>query len=213
MNKNKKILLIIIVSIVCVMAILAITVGILERREDKKREEAEELVIEYPFYPADFDLNIYEDEEYQVLMRGRFLHYCNSYTNVTVSITKDTASQYGTELAFLTDYIYAIIEGDHEAYNACFSEQYYASGKSKKEDFTMQQLHHIVLTKLSQEEVSENGKNYTKFLYSVEYQIHKNNGTFRKDIGDGTRAQYMEITNREGAWRIDSITTAQSYFK
>ncbi len=213
MNKNKKILLIIIGSIVCAIAILAITVGILERREEKEREDAEELVIDYNFYPADFGLNIYEDEEYQALMRGRFLHYCNSYTNVTVSITKDTASQYGDEVAFLTDYIYTIIEGNHEGYNACFSEQYYASGKSPKEDFTMQQLHHIVLTKAAQEEVSENGQNYTKFSYVVEYQIHKNNGTFRKDIGDGTRAQYLEITNREGSWKIDSITTAQNNLK
>ena len=213
MNKNKKILLIIIGIIVCVIAILAITVGLLERREEKEREDAEELVIDYNFYPADFDLNIYEDEEYQALMRGRFLHYCDSYTNVTVSISKDTAAQHGDEVAFLTNHIYTIIEGDHEAYNACFSEQYYASGKSQKEDFTMQQLHHIVLTKTSQEEVSENGQNYTKFSYVVEYQIHKNNGTFRKDIGDGTRAQYLEITNREGSWKIDSISTAQNNLK
>ena len=213
MNKNKKILLIIIASIVCVIAILAVTVRILENREEKKREESEELVIDYNFYPADFDLNIYEDEEYQALMRGRFLHYCNSYTNVTVSITKDTATLHGEEVAFLTDYIYTIIEGNHEGYNACFSDQYYASGKSKKEDFTMQQLHHIVLTKISQEEVSENGINYTKFSYVVEYQINKNNGTFRKDIGDGTRAQYLEITNREGTWKIDTVATAQNQLK
>ena len=207
MNKNKKILLIIIASILSIIVILAVAVGILEKREEKAREEAEELVIDYPFYPADFELNIYEEEEYQNLLRGRFLHYCNAYTNVTVSITKETAAEHGDELAFLVDYIYTIIEGDHEGYNACFSEQYYAAGKSKKEDFTMQQLHHIVLTKASREEVSENGVNYTKFSYVVEYQINKNNGTFRKDIGDGTRAQDLEITNREGAWRIDSITT------
>lgn len=207
MNKNKKILLIVIAAILSVIVILSVVVGVLERREDKKREEAEELVIDYPFYPADFDLNIFEDAEYQELMRGRYLHYCNSYTNTTVSLTRDTAVRHGEEVAFLVDYIYTIIEGDHEAYNDCFSEQYYVSGKSPKEAFTMQQLHNIVLTKLSQEEVSENGINYTKFSYMVEYRIHKNNGTFRKDIGDGIRPQYLEVTDRGGSWKIDAIST------
>ena len=92
------------------------------------------------------------------------------------------------------DYIYTIIEGDHEAYNACFSERYYNQGKTRKEDFTMQQLHHIVLTKMSSETVSENGSNYTKHIYIVEYQIHENNGTFRGDISSGaTRTLVFEV--------------------
>ena len=74
----------------------------------------------------------------------------------------------------------------------------------------MQQLHHIVLTKMSVESVSEDGHNYTKYLYSVEYQINENNGTFRKDIGDGSRPQYLVVTNRSGRWQIDSITTIRT---
>ncbi len=210
MKNNKKILLIIIASILAVIILLASVVGILEWQESKNIKDMDDIEIDYPFYPADFDLNIWEDEEYQELLRGRFLHYCNSYTNITVSITRDTALQHGEEVAFLVDYVYTIIEGDHEAYNNCFSEQYYAQGKTRKEAFTMQQLHHIVLTKISQETVSENGANYTKYLYAVEYQIHENNGTFRRDIGDGVRPQYLSLTNRSGKWKIDSMTTVQT---
>ena len=210
MKKNKKILWIIIVSILSSIVVLATVVGLLEWRENKKTEEADNLEIVYPFYPADFDLNIWEDEEYQEILRGKFLHYCDSYTNVTVSLTRDNAEKYGAEVKFLVDYIYTIIEGDHDAYNACFSEQYYKNGRTPKDDFTMQQLHHIVLTKLSEESVSENGSNYTKYFYAVEYRIHKNNGTFRRDIGDGSRAQYLELTNRTGEWKIDVQTVAQS---
>ena len=116
MKKSKKMLLIIIASILATIVLLASVVGILERREKQKEEqEREEEVIDYPFYPADFNHNIFEDEEYLALMRGRFLHYCDSYTNVTVSVTKETASQHGEELAFLVDYIYTIINGDHNA--------------------------------------------------------------------------------------------------
>ena len=211
MNKNKKILLIIIASIVGIIVVLASIVGILERREEKKAEEArEEAVIEYPFYPADFERNILEDETYLELMRGRFLHYCDSYTNITVSLTPETAAQHGQEVAFLVDYLYTIIKGDHEAYNDCFSEAYYASGNTPKDAFTMQQLHHIVLTKISMESASEDGRNYTKYLYSVEYLIHENNGTFRKDIGDGSKAQYLIVTDRSGEWKIDELSTVKT---
>ena len=214
MKKSKKTLLIIIASILATIVLLASVVGILERREKQKEEqEREEEVIDYPFYPADFNHNIFEDEEYLALMRGRFLHYCDLYTNVTVSVTKETASQHGEELAFLVDYIYTIINGDHNAYNACFSEKYFASGKAPKDAFTMQQLHHIVLTKMLVESVSEDGCNYTKYLYSVEYQINENNGTFRKDIGDGSRPQYLVVTNRSGQWKIDSVTTLKTKTK
>ena len=214
MKKSKKMLLIIIASILATIVLLAAVVSVLERREKQKDEqEREEEIIDYPFYPADFNRNILENEEYLALMRGRFLHYCDSYTNVTVSITKDTASQHGEELAFLVDYIYTIINGDHNAYNACFSEKYFASKKAPKDAFTMQQLHHIVLTKMSMETVVEDGVNYTKYLYSVEYQINENNGTFRKDIGDGSRPQYLVVTNRSGQWKIDSVTTLKTKTK
>lgn len=208
MKRNKKILLIVIASILGTIVLLAALVGILEWRENQKAASMnEDAEIDYPFYTADFNLNIYEDEEYQELMRGRFLSYCDSYTNVTVTLTRDTASKYGTDVEFLVNYIYTIIEGDHEAYNACFSDRYYGQGKNRKEDFTMQQLHHIVLTKVSSETISEDGSNYTKSIYIVEYQINENNGTFRRDIGDGSKPQYFEITNRSGEWLIDSIAT------
>ena len=52
-----------------------------------------------------------------------------------------------------------------------------------------------------------NGDNYTKSIYTLEYQINKNNGTFRRDIGDGSKQQYFVVTNRTGEWLIDSIST------
>lgn len=212
MKKNKKTLLIMIASILSVMLLLGVIVGILEWRENRTlkenmKENNGEIEIEYSFYPADFERNIFEDENYQELMSSRFLRYSDSYTNVTVGITRENAEQHGSELDFLVDYIYTIIEGDYKAYNACFAQSYYDSGKTPKDAFTMQQLYHIVLTKMSKEDVSENGVNYTKFLYAVEYQINENNGTFRRDIGDGSRPQYLVVTNRTGEWKIESVTT------
>ena len=194
-------------SILGTMILLAALVGILEWRENQKANAAaEDIEVDFNFYPADYQRTIYEDEGSKELMNGRFLSYCDSSTNVTVTLNRDTAAKHGRDVEFLVNYIYTIIEGNHEGYNACFSERYYLK-KAPKNAFTMQQLHHIVLTKYSTETVSENGVDYTKSIYIVEYQINENNGTFRRDIGDGSRAQYFEVTNRDGVWLIDSITT------
>ena len=207
MKKNKKILLAIVASILGLILILSLTVAILNKIIEKREAEKEAAGIDYNFYPADFDENIYDDPDFMELMKGDFLSYCDSSTNVTLGITRENAFEQGRDVQFLTDYVYTIIEGDHVAYNACFSDEYFASGKSPKDRFTMQKLHHIVLTKLSEESISEDGVNYTKFVYSVEYCIAENNGTFRNDIGEGSKPQYFVITDRTGTLKIDQVIT------
>ena len=49
--------------------------------------------------------------------------------------------------------------------------------------------------------------NYTKFLYVIEYRILHNNGTFRRDIGSGSKKQYFTLTDKQGDFKIDSIAT------
>jgi hypothetical protein len=85
-----------------------------------------------------------------------------------------------------------------------FSKEYFRSNPAK-EAFTMQKIYDSQITKYSTEEIETTNGNYTKYIYIVEYRILKNNGTFRNDIGDGSRAQYITITNKSGEFLIDSI--------
>ena len=51
--------------------------------------------------------------------------------------------------------------------------------------------------------------NYTKYIYKLSYSILKNNGTFRNDIGEDQKTQYIVITDREGTLKIDAISTSK----
>ena len=177
----KKRLIIIIVSIFCTIIILGVASLIIDYIENKNKEE---FVVDYNFYPADFDENIFEDERYIDLVSGEFIRYTDSTTNITMGIDKDSAIQYGAEVDFLVDMVYDIINGDHTSYNARFSDSYYEEN-SPKDRFTMQKVYDVNITYSSSETFSEEGTNYTKSVYILEYKIFENNGTFRRDIGSG----------------------------
>ena len=71
----------------------------------------------------------------------------------------------------------------------------------------MQKLYNIKITRMSEEDVSENGQNYTKYEFILEYMIHQNNGTFRTDIGsDASKKQYITLTDRTGELLISQTS-------
>ena len=202
-KKAKKKLVIIIVSIL----ILIIILGIASLAIDMLSKPNEEFVVDYKFHPADYEENIFEDQKYLALTAEEFIKYTDSTTNETVGITKDTAYEQGSDVQFLVDMLYDAINGDHQAYNARFSSDYYAT-HAPKDRFTMQKIYDVLITYISEEDISDNDGNYTKSIYCVEYKIYQNNGTFRKDIGDGSKKQYFTLnTNSDGEILIDSINT------
>lgn len=202
-KKAKKRLIIIILSIIGVIAILGATSMIIDFVEGKKEKEFE---IDYNFYPADFDENIFEDREYFDLVNAGFISYTDSSTNITVGIDKDKAGRYGTGVVFLVDMIYDIINGDHEAYNARFSDLYYKK-HYRKDNFTMQKVYDVNITYVRSESIDDDSGNYTKSLYVLEYKILKNNGTFRRDIGAGSKKQYFTLKITDDNVIVDSVTT------
>jgi hypothetical protein len=201
-SKTKRKLITAIIIIVAVICLLLLASVVIDKLENKKR--AEESVIDYDFYPADFEENIYDDEKYLSLIEGDFLKYCDSTTNLTVSIDRESAKDHGDAVVFIVDVLYDIINGDHEAYSKNFSNEFYKHNHPK-EAFTMQKIYDVTITYISTEKVDD----YTKYNFCLEYRIYENNGTFRKDIGDGSKKQYLTMTDRSGELLIDSISTAK----
>ena len=199
-NNPKKRLIIIILSIIGAILVLGIASIIID-----SLEKEEEFVVDYNFYPADFNENIFEDAEYLDLVSAEFITYTDGSTNITVGIDRDKAGEHGTGVKFLVDMIYDIINGDHEAYNARFSDSYYKK-HSPKESFTMQKVYDVNITYVS----SESGNDYTKSLYTLEYKILENNGTFRKDIGAGSKKQYFTLITTGDKILVDSVTTVNA---
>ena len=206
-NKNyKKKLIIAITCIVVIIVLLAVIVEMIEYFNAKKTSEPFE--IDYDFYPADYEENIFEDERYLELISGEYIRFCDSSTNVTVGIDTENTGDYSAELLFMLGYIDNIINGDHKSYNARFSDVYYDTHKPL-ERFTMQKVYDVLITQNLTESVTDKktGINYTKYSFALEYKIYENNGTFRRDIGNGSKKQYITVTDRNGALLIDSIVT------
>lgn len=188
----------------CLLLILAYAaVGILEHILYGK-DDGESYASSYIFYDADYDMNIFDDTEYMEL--NRYITFTEGAVSTT--ITDEDYVSYGDDVAFLAEeYLYSIIYGDVDLYNACFSEEYYTQNEPH-DRFTMQKLYNISLTRKESTTEGSGDEEYTIYGYTVEYMIRHNNGTFRRDLGsDSIRTQYLVISNQEGAWKIDRVIT------
>lgn len=158
------------------------------------------------FYTPDYDrtVNIRTDPSYLALNRAVRL----KRGQYTVTITEDDVSNLSPAVGVLYELIESIINGDAETYNALFSDRYYAEDGVEPEDpFTMQRVYDIVIEELREQTVKDTiDGQYTEYIYSVEYKINRNDGTYRVDIGhDASRAQYFVLTDRDGEVKIDRL--------
>lgn len=204
--KNKKILIrvicIVVAALVVLMAASFAMNLYLERKAEKDAQK-----IHLNFAPADYDENIFEDQEYINLIKNGFIDYTDYATNLTLGIDYSDALGYGADVQFMVEYIYAIIDGDVEAYNSFFSDEYYKKN-DPKENFTMQKLYEVNIARVSEtQKTDKSGNTYNEYQYIVKYKILDNNGTFRNDFNTGTKEQYIFFTNKTGDFLIDSIST------
>jgi len=199
-QKLKKTILIVAAGMVVFMVAALFLMPVLDRAINGTGEEEStarpNTVI---YYEPDYEYDIMQDAEYLAL--DRFIYYTDVRTNETIIIPEDKVASYGPAVVTLKTMIDAIIAGDHETYNSLFSTNYYEADENRKPEppFTMQQLYDIELTLVTTEDRVENNKRYTLYVYDVEYKIHKNNGTFRADLGhDDSRIQRFILSDSTG---------------
>lgn len=198
-STTKKKLIIWICIILAVIVVMFLAATVLEYVSDKLSEDKEQY--NFDFYEADYDENIFEDEDYVELARGGEIMFCNM-DNVTFGMLPEEASSYGDEVAFMVKYIEYMINGNVKGYNDCYSDLYYTVEKPK-ENFTMQKIYDVYLTKYSH----DTDPGYDRYVFTLSYQILENNGTLRDDFLTGSKMQYILVTNREGEYKIDGIST------
>lgn len=137
----------------------------------------------FPFCEADFDEDIYSDEEY--MMKERALRY-TSDEGMSVLISDEKYSDYGDgdDTVFFAKYFKSIIDGDAEKYRGFYTARFLGD-LSKDFDFrtsegtifTPQKLYNIEVEKLGGVKKGDVLYRY----YILRYLIHENNGTFRND--------------------------------
>ena len=205
--KRLKRSMIIVLACMVVFAIIAIPlISVLDNflNEKTAEEETKTPPSTIIFVTPDYEYDIMKDVDY--LNLNRRIYHCDEQTGLTEELTDKNVVGYGPAAVVLRDAINAIIAGDADAYNALFSENYYAN-HDPEDPFTLQRLYDIKITKVNEVTKSDERGKYTQYEYDVEYKIRLNDGTFRTDIGhDESRKQYFVLSDSvTGEVLIDQI--------
>ena len=87
-SRLKKKIIIVIISILALMAIMFVSVFVLDIIFDNIKNREEEP--KFNFYEADYNENIFEDTEYMSLIENGYISYCDM-DNVTLGIAEKDA--------------------------------------------------------------------------------------------------------------------------
>ncbi len=190
-RKKKKTLIVVLVilAVIAVLSALALTLDpeALVKKWFADPEEGER-PSEIRFYPVDVKENIFTNPEYAEL--DRRLHYTDTLSGTTVSVEEEELSSYDAAVVFFYYYFDSIIRGDVRGFLTYYASDY-AEAENLPTDFTMQMLYQISVTPL----ITEKGDQLT---FLVDYRIHRNNGTFRSDIGSDAGRQMVYTLCEEG---------------
>lgn len=157
-------------------------------KDDGPKSDYMDHVVSHLFYTADYDENIYEDEEY--MKKDRTVAYTNGPDTYYIPLDGGDFKEYGATLEFFGKYFDTVINGRYEEYDSYFTD-YYFEHQSHRERFTPQKIYAVKITLFSRTENED--KSFT-YNYTVEFKIVKNNGTFRNDIGsDSSRRVFYEL--------------------
>jgi hypothetical protein len=165
----------------------------------RQTEPAKKIVFSIPDYESD----IYENSEY--MAKNRFILYKEDpYTTVIT----ETINEYGSLGMFFLDYFKVLRDGDAEAYNGFFTDDYFEDkNNTRYTEFTMQKIYDAEVEKLT-ESLIESGEydGWTRYTYKISYKIMANDGTFRSDMPSDTLVpQIMELLSIDNYIKINSI--------
>lgn len=146
------------------------------------------------FVTPDFEAKPSDDTDY---MDGYDRAFYFNEGGVTVDLKPADREAYPA-LDTVCRLIEASMAGDHDAYNALFTERY-LDAKGRQGAFTGQKLYRITVT--------ANGERDGTYYYTVTYAIKDNDGTLRKDIvSDAERDMVLTLMLVEGVYRIDAMS-------
>lgn len=202
-KRQKRVMLTVLACAIGVMALLLGTVALIGLLGKDGGDVSQG---DYEFYPV-YEGDIMENEEYLGL--NRHVEYCAdpSGYGMTTSITDENREEYDDSVLFLYDYMQTIIKGDAVAYNKMFNAKYFEDNE-QKDAFSQQMLHEIKIRFLSESKQGEE----RLITYRLEYMIHRNDGTFRRDIGsDASRPQDITVrVGTDGKILIERLVTIYS---
>lgn len=201
-SNSKKLKITIIVIFALMLLLLAVLMLISEVLSGVERGNKIEVVTVDPSKLSETKeegFDIFEYEEYLKYDRNIYLNDVRS--GVKQSVDDNSYNQYGEAFELTYNLIKAIIRGDSDTYNSLIHEDV-----GHYDSFTQQQLYDIEISIESENLLNEDNNVYNEYVLVVEYKIHENNGSFRKDIeSDASRPQYFVINGSTGELLVMDI--------
>ena len=196
----------ILVGILAVMILLPIVLILALQGMQSDEYEETDFGTHYFYKPYEGDILTYD----VYLNLDRNVRYYDNYKGYGLMEYIDENST-DPKLAFLYHYLQTVINGDAEHYRTLFGNAYYQTHEIQP-DFAQQMLYDITVYLYSQESL-DGGE--TRYTYALEYKIHKNNGTFRKDIGsDMSRHQFIVLhTYADDRIKIEDLVLKKYVYK
>ncbi len=193
-KKKVKKIIAVLAAIAVLSALILLVIELLPDGKNSKKDEREL----YFFYPADYESDIFENEEF--LKKNRNIKYISSGLSVSYDI--ESFSKLGEAQAFLADYFSALWQGDEDRLNEMFTKEYFED-EEPYGDITMQKIYNISVEDLGS---SDTGTDTTTYYFSITYMIMENDGTFRRDLdSDAERPLYFEIISDKNGIMINYI--------
>ena len=189
-HNSKKKLIIIISCALCLILILSVLIFVLSNKEDEgnERETFPPLSLSQLYETKEEGFDIMEYDKY--LIRNRLVMLYDIQSGVTVSIDDVTYKNHGDGVTLMYEMIDAIIAGDSDAYNSMVTEEV-----GHYDSFTQQQLYDIRITKESQTVKEDQNGSYTEYVFTLEYKIQENNGTYKNNLLSDTSRPHTIIIN------------------
>lgn len=159
----------------------------------------------YPEVELNGHFAIVDDEAGDIFENGEYLELDrNLYVKeggLEYSVSDGGEEENDAGVNFFLGYFDAVAKGECERYNSMFSDAYYEKFLPQ-EEFTQQMVYDMHIEKLSE---TDDGGRLT-LVYYVDYKIHKNNGTFRRDIlHDASRRLCFTLSGTADSLKIDLI--------
>ena len=206
-SKNKKRIIIICAAVLVGIALLFGAVTLIEHLSNRPPE-----IPEYNFHfyqPYRGDIMNYAP----YLALDRQVYYCEdpSGDGLRTAVNEENLSEYDSKVLFLYLYFQTIIAGNTEAYNGYFNANYYKNAQPL-EPFHPQMLYDMEIIYQGGEEAGAGEK---LISYRISYRIHRNDGSFRRDIdSDASRDQTITLrVNAEGDITIERLVTHYTVVK
>ena len=200
-RRQRRRMLIVFASIAVGVALLFGAVALIDALASRPPKVPEYDFHFYQPYPGD----IMEYQPYLAL--DRQVYYCEdpSGDGLRSAVNEQNMTDYDTQVLFLYLYLQTIISGNAEAYNAYFNDTYYKTAEGL-ESFSPQMLYEMEIVYQGSEAQPEGEKLVS---YRLDYKIHRNDGTFRRDVeSDASRPQTVTLRiSADGEIAIERLVT------